>query len=190
MEWAIPLQKLEVGKIQICEYQNNEKTIVPLAYFDGQNTFPYLNILLPKFIVDYFDAATGKLTIQLKDISGNFSEAKLNALQQSLLNAVFMQQSIWFTNKNYTLESLEKLFKPIVEKSLLHLYFPTQFNNDVHIYKNKTWYTKYEPGLIQKNDNVRIMFRIQGLSFHKNNYNKEWSGKFRLQHRILTILVE
>jgi hypothetical protein len=29
MEWAIPLQKLEVGKVQIGEAQYNEKTIVP-----------------------------------------------------------------------------------------------------------------------------------------------------------------
>ena len=189
MEWAIPLQKLEVGKIQICELQNNEKSLVPLAYFDGQHTFPFLNILLPKFSVDSFDPLSGKLVISLKDVSGNQSEAKLNALQTCLLNAVFMQQQIWFPSKNYTLDILNKLFKPIVENDLLYLYFPTQYNNDIHIYKDKKWYNKYQPGIIQKNDNVRIMFRIQGLSFHKDNYNKEWSGKFRLQHRILTILV-
>jgi len=188
MEWAIPLQKLEVGKIQICELQDNDKLLVPLAYFDGQNTFPFLNILLPKLKVNMFDSVSGKLVISLKDSITNQSEAKLNALQSNLLNAVFMQQSLWFPTKHFSLENLEKMFKPIVEDDLLNLYFPTQFNNDIHIYKNKVWYNKFIPGIIEKNDSVRIVFRIQGLSFH--NYNKEWTGKFRLQHRILAILIE
>lgn len=187
MEWSIPLQKLEVGKIQICEIQHSEKSIVPLAYFDGQNTFPYLNILLPKFKIDIFDAKTGKLDILLEDSQ---SQAKLSALQVSLLNAIFLQQSVWFPTKNFTLEMLEKLFKPIVENSILHLYFPVQYSNDIHIYKNKVWHTSYEPGLLEKGDTVRILFRIQGLSFHKNSYTKEWTGKYRLQHRIVAILIE
>lgn len=188
MEWAIPLQKLEVGKIQICELQDNDKLLVPLAYFDGQNTFPYLNILLPKCKVHTFDPVSGKFVISLKENNVNQFEAKLNALQTSLLNAVSMQQFVWFPNKDFSLENLQKMFKPIVEDDLLHLYFPTQFNNDIHIYKNKVWHNKFIPGIIQKNDNVRIIFRIQGLSFH--SYNREWTGKFRLQHRILAILVE
>ena len=96
MEWSIPLQKLEVGKIQICEIQHSEKSIVPLAYFDGQNTFPYLNILLPKFKIDIFDPKSGKLDIVLEDSQ---SQAKLSALQVSLLNAIFLQQSVWFPTK-------------------------------------------------------------------------------------------
>lgn len=185
MEWAIPLQKLEVGKIQLCELQDNEKSIVPLAYFDGQNTFSYLNILLPKLNVESFDPVSGKLILSIQ----GSSEAKINAVQTSLLNAVFMQQSVWFHSKNYSFDILQKFFKPIIENNLLYLYFPTQFNNEIRIYKDKKWHTKYEPGIIQKNDNIRIMFRIQGISFHKDNYKKEWSGKFRLQHRILAILV-
>ena len=186
MEWSIPLQKLEVGKVQICEIQHNEKSIVPLAYFDGQNTFSYLNIMLPKFNIDVFDPTTGRLDILLDDSN---SQAKISALQISLLNAVFIQQSIWFQNKNFPLEVLEKSFKPIIENDILHLYFPVQYNNDIHIYKDKVWYTSYQPGLLKKGNTVRILFRIQGLSFHKNNYTKEWTGKFRLQHRILAILI-
>ena len=48
MEWAIPLQKLELGKVQIGNIKNYDKMIAPLAYFDGTNTFNNLNILLPK----------------------------------------------------------------------------------------------------------------------------------------------
>ena len=184
MEWAIPLQKLEVGKIQIAKLQDYEKSIVPLGYFDGTYTFPYLNILLPTLTVEQFEPSNGKLILRV-----DTQEAKLLALQSSLLNAVYIQQSSWFPDTNFNIEDLKSFFKPIIENKLLYLYFPVQFNNDVHIYKDKQWHTKYVEGMIKKNDTIRIMFRIQGISFHKNNYKKNWSGKFRLQHRIIAILL-
>jgi hypothetical protein len=187
MEWAIPLQKLEVGKVQIGEAQHNEKTIVPLAYFDGQNTFPNLNILLPILKVKEFEYNSGKLLLNIKDQPHH--EAKLNALQSTLLGAVFIQQHYWFPGFNYSLESLHTLFKPMIENGYLNLYFPAlRPENTIKIYKNNKWYSKYEPGLLKEGDSVRLMFRIQGLCFHKNN-SYQWTGKFRLQHRIYAILI-
>lgn len=187
MEWAIPLQKLEVGKVQIGEAQHNEKTIVPLAYFDGQNSFPNLNILLPILKVKEFEANSGKLVLNLKDHTAY--ETKLMALQSTLLGAVFLQQQYWFPGFYYTLDMLHSFFKPMVENSLLYLYFPAlRPENTIKIYKNNKWYSKYEPGLLKEGDSVRLMFRIQGLSFHKNS-SHQWTGKFRLQHRIYAILI-
>ena len=191
MEWAIPLQKLEVGKVQMGDIQHTDKSIAPLAYFDGQNTFPNLNILLPSLKVKEFDTKTGKLLLSLEDVTQY--ETKLNALQNTLLNAVYIQQKLWFDNNNYSYETLKSSFKPIVENSLLNLYYPISQNtvdkNNIKIYKNGKWYTKYEPGLLQVNNSVRIMFRIQGICFHKHQYNNAWSGKFRLQHRICAVLI-
>ena len=191
MEWAIPLQKLEVGKIQIGDIQHTDKAIVSLAYFDGQNTFPNLNIVLPCLKVKEFEPKTGKLLLALQEKSHH--ETKLIALQTTLLNAVFIQQRMWFQSQTYSYETLSQQFKPIVEASTLHLYFPifstNGDKNSIKIYKAGKWYTKFEPGLLEANDSVRIMFRIQGLCFHKHQYNNEWSGKFRLQHRIYAILI-
>ena len=186
MEWSIPLQKLEVGKVQIGEIQHSEKSLVPLAYFDGQNSFLNLNIFLPKLTVEEFDIKSGKLIISLKDMLAY--ETKLNALQSTLLGAVYVQQRSWFPETFFSLEVLNNSFKPIVQNGLLNLYYPVHLSSEVRIYKDGIWHTSYTPGLIEPNDTVRIMFRIQGISFHKNNYNI-WSGKFRLQHRIYAVLV-
>ena len=88
MEWSIPLQKLEVGKVQIGEIQHREKPLVPLAYFDGQNNFLNLNIFLPKLKVQEFDTKSGKLILSLNHL--NWCEAKLNALQSTILGAVYL----------------------------------------------------------------------------------------------------
>ena len=184
MDWTIPLQKFEVGKVQIGELQNNEKSIVPLAYFDGQNIFSNLNIFLPKLRVQDFDVLSGKFVLSLKETAQY--EAKLNALQSTLLGAVFIQQKLWFPTNFYDLNNLQQYFKPIVENGFLHLYFPVQ--NHIKIYKDGIWYDEYQPGFIKPNDTVRVMFRIQGICFHKN-YNNIWTGKFRLQHKICAILI-
>jgi hypothetical protein len=185
MEWSIPLQKLEVGKVQIGEIQHGEKSLVPLAYFDGKNVFSNLNILLPKLNIQEFDENSGKFILSL-----NEHEAKLNALQNTLLGAVFIQQRVWFPEIFYNNDILNNLFKPIVNNGLLHLYYPVQYTNDIRIYKDGVWHNTYVPGLIKTNNSVRIMFRIQGISFHKHNYNNIWSGKFRLQHRIYAVLID
>ena len=187
MEWSIPLQKLEVGKIQLGDLQNNEKSMAPLAYFDGQNNFNNLNILLPKLNVEEFDIKSGKLVLNIKD--NKHYETKLQALQNTLLGAVYIQQKHWFPYIHFDIETLSSLFKPIVENGSLHLFYPITSSFPIKIYKAGKWYTKYEDTLISQNDTIRVMFRIQGISFHKNHYNNNWSGKFRLQHRIIAILV-
>jgi len=78
MEWAIPLQKLELGKVQIGNLKNSDKLMVPLAYFDGTNTFNNLNILLPKLKVQEFNDKTGKLVLSFKD--HKLYDTKINAL--------------------------------------------------------------------------------------------------------------
>jgi len=187
MEWAIPLQKLEVGKIQIGEILHNDKYIVPLAYFDGQNNFPNLNILLPLLEVSEFDTKSGKLTLMLNE-EPHYS-TKLNALENTLLSAVFIQQKHWFPGSTYEYSFLESMYKPIVNNNLLHLYYPIHFNSDVKIYKDNVWVKEFIPGMFQPGTKTRIMFRIQGLSFHKNSFTNTWTGKFRLQHRILAIFI-
>ena len=189
MEWCIPLQKLEVGKVQIGEIIHStsgaDKALAPLAYFDGQNIFNNLNIFLPKLKVQEFDENSGKLVISMSD--NIQAQTKLLALQNVLLGAVYITQRNWF-NDNYPYEVLNSNFKTVVQNGNLQLYYPVNLNNDIHIYKDNKWHTSYQPGLIKATDSVRIMFRIQGISFHKN-FNL-WSGKFRLQHRIYAILVE
>lgn len=188
MEWAIPLQKLEVGKVQIGEMIQSDKYIVPLAYFDGQNNFPNLNILLPMLTVSEFDTKSGKLVLALKE-EPQF-DAKLSALESTLLGAVYIQQKYWFPASIYDYSLLQSLYKPIVENGFLHLYYPINFNSDVKIYKNNIWVKDFIPGMLEASSRARIMFRIQGLSFQKNTFTNTWTGKFRLQHRILAIFID
>jgi hypothetical protein len=67
MEWVIPLQKLEVSKIQTGGFMNGVKPLAPLYYMDGETHFPSLSLLLPALLVKTYDSNTGKLVLSLKD---------------------------------------------------------------------------------------------------------------------------
>lgn len=196
MEWAIPLQKLEVGKVNIGNIINGPKPLVPLSYIDGQIQFPSLTLILPPLHVKNYDEKTGKLDISLRENSQ--VNHKLQALQNTLFSVVFAHQRIWFANQNKELAELQRLFQPLIDSDILHLYCPIldekkNTNEKIHIFRTEQGNVKHYEGvkenLIKPGDTVRVALRVQGLSFHNNPVSNQWSGKFRLQHRILSVYV-
>ena len=196
MEWAIPLQKLEVGKVNIGNIINGPKPLVPLSYIDGQIQFPSLTLILPPLHVKNYDEKSGKLDISLRENSQ--VNHKLQALQNTLFSVVFAHQRIWFANQNKELAELQRLFQPLLENDVLHLYCPIldekkSVNERIHIFRTENGKVNHYEGvkenLLKPGDTVRVALRIQGLSFHNNPVSNQWSGKFRLQHRILSLYV-
>lgn len=196
MEWAIPLQKLEVGKVNIGNIINGAKPLVPLSYIDGQIQFPTLTLILPPLIIKSYEEKSGKLDISLRENS--HVNHKLQALQNTLFTVVFSQQRIWFPNQNKDLAELQRLFQPLLDSDILHLYCPIldekrNTNEKIQIFRSENGTVKRYEGmkenLLKPGDTVRVALRIQGLSFHNNPVTNQWSGKFRLQHRILALYI-
>jgi hypothetical protein len=194
MEWTIPLQKLEVAKVNVGAFLNGTKPLVPLAYVDGQIHFPALNILLPPLPVKFYDPQTGKLDVSLKESAG--AQQKLVALQKTLFQLVVNQQSNWFGKQSKSQEDLNELFQPMIENDTLHLYCPVTIQEkrtgaeSILVYTGNTIVKGVRPGHIQPGNTIRVAFRLQGISFHNNPVNGQWSGKFRFQHKILGIFTK
>lgn len=200
MEWTIPIQKLEVNKIQVGQLQKSLKPLTPLSYADGPIVFQSLNLLLPPLVVKEYDTATGKLLLNLNDSSQTAS--KLMALQDSLLQAVFTNQKVWFPDSNRTKEQLNAFFQPFVENAVLHLYCPIQpaqntgnlagrnqeiRKNMISIWKDNSWKQLNTTGLIVKGESIRVALRLQGISYQMNTNTGLWTGRFRVQHKICCI---
>lgn len=191
MEWTIPIQKLEVNKIQVGQLQKSLKPLTPLSYADGPIVFQNLNILLPPLVVKEYDTSSGKLLLNL---SGETQTAsKLMALQDSLLQNVFVNQKIWFPDSNRTKEQLNAFFQPFVENAVLHLYCPIQTGaqeirkNTISIWKENSWKPLTTTGLIIKGESIRVAMRLQGISYQMNTNTGSWTGRFRVQHKICCI---
>jgi hypothetical protein len=188
MEWTIPIQKLEVSKIQVQALQKNMKPLTPLSYADGPIVFQNLNLLLPPLLVSDYDATTGRLLLSLSDSS--MTASKLLALQESLLSSVFSNQRTWFSESNRTKDQIHKLFQPFVENTCLHLYCPLQLQEKRHtisIWKDGGWHRLSQPGMIQKGDSIRVALRLQGISYQLDASTGLWTGRFRVQHKISCI---
>ncbi len=198
MEWVIPIQKLEVGKVTIGNLLAGLKPLVPLSYKDGHVQFPCLSLLLPRLLVKAYDARTGRLDISLKENPQALQ--KLQAIQSTLLSAVLQYQVSWFGQEARSFQELQRLFQPMVEGDILHLYCPLTTHEKKGLQDSIIIFRKEEGGKIesyqgmraqflQPGDFVRIALRIQGISFHNHPNVGEWTGKFRLQHRIIAMYI-
>jgi hypothetical protein len=199
MEWVIPLQKLEVNKVQMGSFINGAKPLVPLSYVDGEIQFPSLSLLLPHLIVKSYDPQSGKLALSLRDSTG--VQNKLQALQITLLSAVLAHQSTWFNQARRELPELQALFQPMIEGDVLHLYCPVSVQDkknggvdSIMVYRSEKGGPVLSshglrPAYLQPGDSLRVSLRIQGLSFHNHPTFAEWTGKFRLQHKIIALFI-
>ena len=199
MEWVIPLQKLEVSKVQTGNFINGVKPLTPVYYMDGETHFPSLSILLPSLLVKVYDPNTGKLILSLKDSVNSMN--KLQALQASLLSCVFTNQIAWFNQGKRELTELQQLFQPMVEGDSLHLYCPVSVQDkksggidSIVVYRSEKGgpvigSQGVRPTFLQPGDSVRVCLRIQGISFHNHPAFAEWTGKFRLQHKIIALYI-
>jgi hypothetical protein len=185
MEWTIPIQKLEVSKIQVGPLQKSMKPLTPLSYVDGPIIFHNLNILLPPLTIKEYDSTNGKLILNLSDSPA--TAAKLLALQDCLLNAVYTNQKIWFPDSNRTREQITSFFQSFVENTSLHLYCPIQTQEKRHtisVWQDSQWKKLTGTGLLAKGDSIRVAMRLQGISYQMNANTGLWTGRFRVQHKI------
>lgn len=188
MEWSIPIQRLDLTKITPGSLQKSLKPLTPLEYRDGQIVLKHLNILLPFLAVKEYDTNTGRLTLHLPD--GHPIQGKLQSLQETLLLLVHQHQKLWFPDSNRSKEVIQQFFQPFVEGNTLHLYCPLQTQDKkyfLHIWKDDKWHKLTSTGLLQKGDNIRVALRLQGISYQTNPLTSSWTGRFRVQHRIMAI---
>jgi hypothetical protein len=197
MEWCVPLQKLELNKISvgslITRVNREKKPMVPLSYVDGQVTMPVLTILLPHLIIDSYNPANGRLELAMMT---NWIASKLTAIQTSLLEVICASQVAWFGTSKFSREEVYRLFQPMVEGNKLHLDCPSTLQekrkgmNGIRIWRDGMWVEDVQPGFLTRGQIVRVTLQIQGMSLQMGVNDTSWTGRARLQHRILGILVQ
>ena len=199
MEWVIPLQRLEVTKVQLGPLIIGPKPLASVSYIDGQTQFPSLSILLPHLVVKSYDSNTGKLALILQPVQ---ALQKLQALQSTLLSYVYTQQAAWFNQEHREMAELSRLFQPMIEGDVLHLYCPVSVQDkksggvdSIVVYRSEKGgpiqaHQGVRPTFLQPGDLVRVALRIQGLSFHTHPTFGSWSGRFRLQHKIMALFIK
>ena len=220
MEWQLPIQKVEIGNINIGSPWSSrglaQKPMAPLSYFGTQFRLPFLSVLFPPLCVVEYVPATGKLVLDMSETS--LASIKLNTLQDTLINAIMYHQMAWFKT-DLAVEEVRQGFQPIIQDNKLILHCPYTdmslanpgkilfknvpiykniANKDDSIYKNvankddiyKGGWGEFKPEDLAMGTRVRVAVKIHGISFLNRNESSEWSGKCRLQHKVLGVIVQ
>jgi len=192
MEWCIPIQTFQVEKIQLGLIPNGLKPTVSLGYKDNDMVFPSLTLLLPLMRIKSYFPSTGKLVLSLDECPHVLR--KFISLQDTITELVHSNQQRWFPNQPFIrkLSELKSSIQSMINNNEINLYCPIN-ENDVHgpnIYYENNWSRGLlESGQLAQESMIRVVLKLQGVSFHMYKSTEQWSGKFRIQHRIISILV-
>ena len=183
---TFPIQGIETANIQLSPLLTGAKLTTSISYNHPVMTMPSLSILLPIMPVHSYDPVTGHLVLQITDAS---HMKRLNTIQDHILKLIRVNQKGWFPDFKQRGEDIRTGFQPMVEGNLLHVYCPvtTGGHYDIHLYNNE--WSRSTKGVIKVGQNIRAVLRIQGVSFHQSSVTGAWTGKFRLQHRILSLYI-
>ena len=186
MEWCIPTDTFEMDNVHLGELSTGPKPIVPFSYKDAEFTFPSLTFILPSVEVRSYNHSTGQLIISLENTPSVLH--KLSRFQDMLLSAVCAHHPNWFGMHIRKKQDILQKYQPLIENSNLYLYCPLQ-NQEIPMYSNEKWTMGSDhANVLAPGKRVRLVFKLQGLSFHIHPNSGIWSGKFRVQHRINAIL--
>ena len=196
MEWCVPLQKLEVPKIVLGNLQvkphRETKPIAPLGYIDGAMVMPVLTVLLPHLVVESYNSADGRLELILDSPQ---SIGKLTSIQTGLITSITNSQHSWFGTRKYSQAEINDFFQPMIDENKLHLYCPSTLVDKrkgtgvIRVWKEGSWIEGVRPGLFVPGQKIRVALQIQGVSLQLMG-DSVWTGRSRLQHRILGIFLQ
>ena len=185
----MPIQKVEIGNINIgSPWARGEahlgKPMAPLSYFGTQFRLPFVSLIFPPLPVVEYNPATGKLVLDMFETS--LASIKLKTLQDTIINAILYHQSGWFRS-DFTKDEVTRGFQPIIQDNHLHLHCPIiPSGRGIPFYKDG--WKGFGAEDLRPGSRIRIAVKIHGISFLNRN-ESTWSGKCRLQHRILGIIV-
>jgi hypothetical protein len=189
MEWLIPTQTLQVENVQLGSIIKTHKPLVPLAYKDHDIHFSSFSILLPLLTIKSFDKTTGQLILSMDDSSSTCY--KFTTIQDMLVSAVSLHHKAWFPNKKGYVD-LKAGFQPMIRGSEIHLYCPTQneIMQSVPFFCDGEWSSAgLIKGRLEAGKRIRVAIRLQGISFLLHPNSDIWTGKYRIQHKILGVLL-
>jgi len=130
MEWQLPIQKVEIGNINIGSPWGREqrkeylqKPMAPLSYFGTHFRLPFISLIFPALPIVEYNASNGRLVLDMSETS--LASIKLSTFQDTLVNAILYHQYAWFKS-DFTKEEIRYGFQPMFQDNHLVLHCPSQ----------------------------------------------------------------
>ena len=189
MDLVIPLHTFDPNKVILDSKNVDAKSIVSFSYKDGTLGLQNMTLMLPITHVISYQPTTGKLILDMKE---NYPLLqKLRTFQDILISFVENNQGTFF-KQSLSYDQIESQFQKLVNQSVIILYCPSSEITNIGIkpiipiYKNSAWNPTLLSTDIMSGSNIRIIFKLVGISFQLDA-SKAWTGKFRIQHKIVSV---
>ena len=186
----MPAHSFATANVQIGTPNKSQKPIATLGYAEEGVRLPCFSVLLPSLPIKSYDSETGKLVLSL--LGHPQILAKFVALQARILQTIHSNYSTWFpSERQRSLDELSTCFQSLIQNNCIHLYCPLitlgSFN-EISVYSGGTWSKGIIPAaLLTPGKSIRAAIRLQSISFHQHPLTKALTGRFRIQHRILSL---
>lgn len=190
MEWTVPAQTFATANIQIGAPNKSQKPVATLGYAEEGVRLPCFSVLLPSLPIKSYESETGKLVLSL--LGHPQILAKFIALQTRILQTIHSNYAVWFPGERQrSLDELSASFQPLIQNNCIHLYCPLMTVgsfNEISIYSGGAWSKGVIPAaVLTPGKSIRAAIRLQSISFHQHPITKALTGRFRIQHRILSL---
>lgn len=181
MDFAIPTQLLEVGNIHMKPFQQ-KGTYPPLAMlqYTAQNiTLKHFTLLTPPLKIEEWNGTRGRLRLNC-DKQAQF-KTKFYALQEYLIGTLFVNQNIFFSRKDLSLETISNCFKPLFVDGTLSCYISIHHLFPLFDGGRRVPPEEFQAALAAGRE-MRLLLQLTGVS--------QLAGRtdpysFRIQHQIL-----
>jgi hypothetical protein len=185
MELTVPLHNIHTEHIRLSSPSTGHKVHAHVSYSTPAVDMNSLSIIMPSLTIKSYELTTGQLSLTIPPALTR----RLQAIQERIVQEVRANQASWFAgHRAKPGDDIYAGFQPMIDGNLLRLYCPigAGATYDIHVFSNGTWSRGVKASDLEANTRIRIILRIQGVSFHDHPQGG-WSGKFRLQHRVLGI---
>jgi len=189
MDLFIPLQTFEPSKVEVDVSTIHTRSLLSLSYKDSNILFYNLSLLLPLTRIVSYHVTTGKLILDMKDNTQLLQ--KLRAFQDNLFTYIESNRAVWYPSNRHTAEQIDSQFQKLVNQNVIVLYCPSADSNTngikpvIPVY-NSGWKKAFESSDIVPGSYIRVALKLVGVSFQLDA-QKEWTGKFRIQHKITAL---
>jgi len=137
-----------------------------------------------------YHAPTGKLILDMKEHPQLLQ--KLRTFHDNLMSYIESNRHTWFPTTRQTAEQIESQFQKLVNQNVIVLYCPSQESNTsgtkpiIPVYNSNGWKATLQSKDFVSATHVRVALKLVGIAFLLDA-QKQWTGKFRIQHKITSL---
>ena len=162
--------------------------LAPLSYFSPQFRMPSLSVLFPPLPIIEYVPQNGRLVLDIAET--HLACIKLGTLQETLIAAIAFHQTAWFKT-DYTIQQIRAGFQPLLVGTHLIFHCPPGRASSLQCGAGASTAEENTADL-RVGSRIRVAVKIHGLSFLNradvSGSDAGWTGRCRLQHRIVGII--